>query len=384
MQGAHAAMKLRRLSMMALHLAALLSAVFGAEDLLASAESRPFWTEQAMFRFGDDLYFVGVASCAKSSEDGRQAAFESGLKELGAYARDRETARLMVETTMIYEEPNAENCIRSTTSVWRLLRVNQATIAALPPRELKPGAPAPPGTDASDLNSDREVASLDAGLVQDLTPRPGMTREHLAQRFGEPSHVRRQRGQEIWEYGQSGLTITFSPDETLVSWTLAGQPDSPPEVGHASQPASQLEGPTTEAIARASGERLGAEPANPSVSFTPVPLAPNPIEEGRRLFNGKGACHTCHGRDADMYTDVRRDPLLGMEPGYIPPVIAPFGPSPRRVPPNLRDWFALRIRTDLELYRAIKNGIGGSAMTGTRHLSDREISDLIAYLNSLR
>jgi hypothetical protein len=77
--------------------------------------------------------------------------------------------------------------------------------------------------------------------------------------------------------------------------------------------------------------------------------------------------------------------LFGVPPGYQPfPFTAFAGPSPRRMPPNLRDWFALRIRTDLELARAIKDGIAGSTMTGTRHLTDREISDLIAYLNSLR
>ncbi len=74
-----------------------------------------------------------------------------------------------------------------------------------------------------------------------------------------------------------------------------------------------------------------------------------------------------------------------MTPGYLPPVITSFAsPSPRRLPPDLRDWFVLEIRTDLELYRAITDGIGGSIMTGTRHLSDAEIADLITYLNSLR
>lgn len=361
-----------------------LTAWCGGGDLLASVESRPFWTEQAMFRFGDDLYFVGVASCAKSSEVGRHAAFESGLAELGAYARDRETSHLMVDTAMIYEEPNSEHCPRRTTSVWRLLRVNQATIAALPSRDRQSGAPTSPKTNADDRDSHRENVDLDAGLVQDLTPKPGMTREHIAQRFGPPTQVRRQGGQEVWDYGQSGLTITFSPDETLVSWTLAGQPDPPPEVRRVPQSSSELDTLTAGASPRASGEQPGAEAGKPAVNFTPVPSSPNTIEEGRQLFNGKGACNTCHGRDADMHTDVRRDPLLGVEPGYVPPIIAPFGLSPRRVPPDLRDWFALRIRTDLELYRAIKNGIGGSTMTGTRHLSDREISHLIAYLNSLR
>jgi hypothetical protein len=86
-----------------------------------------------------------------------------------------------------------------------------------------------------------------------------------------------------------------------------------------------------------------------------------------------------------MFTDVKQDLLYGSPPGYAPFPFSLFaGPSPRRLPPNLRDWFVLKRRTDLEMARAIKDGIAGSTMTATRHLTDSEISALVAYLNSLR
>jgi len=60
-----------------------------------------------MFRFGGELYFVGVASCARTAEEGRTRAFEAALTELRGYAQDRDTSRLLVATQMIYEEPNS-------------------------------------------------------------------------------------------------------------------------------------------------------------------------------------------------------------------------------------------------------------------------------------
>ena len=51
-----------------------------------------------MFRFGDEVYFVGVASCVRSAEEARVRAFEAGIKKLGAYAQGRDTSRLFIET----------------------------------------------------------------------------------------------------------------------------------------------------------------------------------------------------------------------------------------------------------------------------------------------
>lgn len=345
-------------------------------DGRGQSSARPFWTEQAMFRVGEDLYFVGVASCARTVEEGRQRAFESGMRELGAYAQERDLSRLLVETAMIYEEPNAGLCQKGTISVWRLLRVDEAKLIALP----RPAAPSARTDSAKgDTTPPPPVRN---SPVQDLTPHVGMTREDIAQRFGKPKGIRKQGQDEVWEYAEAGLTITFSLNETLVSWHLSGKPD---RVERSPDWAKTAESTRPAMAAKPQAEASTSEPAKPMSLPPSIPLSRDPVEEGRKLFNGKGACHTCHGRDADMFTDVRRDEFYGVMPGYLPPIIGPFaGPSPRRVPPNLRDWSALRFRTDLDLYRAIKDGIGGSAMTGTRHLSDAEISDLIAYLNSLR
>ena len=129
---------------------------------IARADSsllRPFWTEQAMFRFGDEMYFVGVASCAPTSEAARSRAFEAGMKELNAYAQERDTSRLLIETAMIYEEPNATGCPKGTTSAWRLLRVNQAKVAALPKRATIPERP-----------SDRSVKGNEEARPSDAVP----------------------------------------------------------------------------------------------------------------------------------------------------------------------------------------------------------------------
>lgn len=358
---------------------------------------RPFWTEQAMFRFGDEVYFVGVASCAPTAEAARSRAFDAGMKELSAYAQGRDTSRLLIETAMVYEEPNAPGCAKGTTSAWRLLRVNQAKVTALPKRATIPERPSdrsPKGNEEARLPDVATAAPPPE--VQDLTPHAGMSRDEIAQRFGKPKTIKKRGREEIWTYSDTGLTITFSPEETLISWTVTGRRDAEQrprrsELAESAGSAKLVEPPKPAEVIRPPSEaRAAAEPSQPepvqqALALPVIPLSRDPIAEGRALFNGKGACNTCHGRDADMFTDVRREDLFGVPPGYQPFPFTPFaGPSPRRLPPNLRDWFALRIRTDLELYRAIKDGIGGSTMTGTRHLSDREISDLIAYLNSLR
>ena len=362
---------------------------------------RPFWTEQAMFRFGDEVYFVGVASCARTAEEARSRAFDAGVKELNAYAQERDTSRLLIETAMIYEEPNATGCPKGTTSAWRLLRVNQAKVAALPKRSM--ASEHPGDRSARGKEETRPSDTLPAApppVVQDLTPHAGMSRDEIAQRFGKPKTIKKRGQEEIWTYSDTGLTITFSPDETLISWAVTGRRDSEPrrqaaptkssEPTRPAEPAKQAEstgqpGGQKAVAEQSQSESPQPEPVQQALALPVIPLARDPVAEGRTLFNGKGACNTCHGRDADMFTDVRREDLFGVPPGYQPFPFTPFaGPSPRRLPPNLRDWFALRIRTDLELARAIKDGIGGSTMTGARHLSDREISDLIAYLNSLR
>jgi hypothetical protein len=342
------------------------------ESVQAQSSPRPFWTEQAMFRVGGALYFVGVASCARTAEEGRRRAFEGALHELRAFAQDRDTSRLLVDTQMIYEEPNSPVCPHGSTSVWRLLHVDQSKLAHLPRRpraeaqERVASAPAvPPEPHRQDP------------IVHNLTPLTGMSRDAIVQRFGTPDITKKRGREEVWQYLDIGLTITFSPKETLINWKFDG--------------ARALKAPPPELAQMARPQEPELATSRPS-PIEPVPPPPPPlvfpenrITQGRSLFNGKGGCNTCHGRDADMFTDVQQDLLFGSPPGYAPFPFTVFGgPAPRRAPPNLRDWFVLKRRTDLDMARAIKDGIAGTTMTATRHLTDSEIAALVAYLNSLR
>lgn len=351
-------------------LAFSLLTTLGSGPVQAQSSQRPFWTQQAMFRFGEELYFVGVASCARTPEEGRTQAFVNALTELRSYLQDRDTSRLLVPTQMIYEEPNSPACPKGSISVWRLLRVDESKLAYLPRRERKQADEHPPA--ASELPP---VPPRQEPVAQDLTPQVGMSRGDIRQRFGSPDLTKKEGRREVWHYSD-GLTITFSQDETLISWKFQGSPtaDAPsaertPIVPH-NEPASIASLPT---------------PIMPVPAPPPLVYPENPVTEGRKLFNGKGGCNLCHGRDADMFTDIAQDLLSGSPPGYVPPFFTPLGGVyPRRVPPNLRDWSALKLRTDLEMARAIKHGIAGTTMTATRHLNDTEISALVAYLNSIR
>ena len=97
-----------------------------------SAASRPFWTEKSAFIEGDDLFAVGVASKARTVEEGRRQAFEQGKVELMNYAQitSLEAQGLVVETQVILEEPQADG----TVTVYRLLRVPASKLIAIQSR----------------------------------------------------------------------------------------------------------------------------------------------------------------------------------------------------------------------------------------------------------
>ena len=60
---------------------------------LQAASNRPFWTEQAMFRFGEDMFFTGRATCVASAEDGRQRAYNAALQEILNYTQNEGSDR---------------------------------------------------------------------------------------------------------------------------------------------------------------------------------------------------------------------------------------------------------------------------------------------------
>ncbi len=175
----------------------------------ADPPPRPFWAEQAMFRFGEDLFFVGQASCSKTAEEGRQRAFAQAVQELLNYAQARSATGLEIATQMVFEEAPALGCPPQTVTVWRLLRVDAEKVGALPkgapPRVAPESIPAP-------------------AAPRDFTPRIGMSREEVLDRFGRPWSISmRKEGMEtLWSYPRFGLTLVLDEENFLTRWRLAG------------------------------------------------------------------------------------------------------------------------------------------------------------------
>jgi mono/diheme cytochrome c family protein len=97
------------------------------------------------------------------------------------------------------------------------------------------------------------------------------------------------------------------------------------------------------------------------------------IEEGRKIYNGKGFCYQCHGSDG--YIDRR--PNMNEE---MRRVIDHLDPPPA----DLRNPAALKSKNDQERFDTIQNGHHGTAMFPHQFLKDAEIYDVLAYLSVLR
>src|SRR5829696_3892119 len=93
---------------------------------------------------------------------------------------------------------------------------------------------------------------------------------------------------------------------------------------------------------------------------SPLPDLPETVEKGKALYNGKGTCFNCHGKD-------------GSGNG---PVAAQLDPSPR----NFQHHGFWRHRTEGEIFWVIKHGSPRTAMIGFGgQLTDEEIWSLIQY-----
>ena len=94
---------------------------------------------------------------------------------------------------------------------------------------------------------------------------------------------------------------------------------------------------------------------------TPLPTSQETVEQGKVLYDGKGACFNCHGKDGDGNG----------------PLAAQLNPSPR----NFRHHGLWRYRTEGEIFWVIKNGSPGTSMVGFGgQLTDQEIWSIIPYL----
>lgn len=100
---------------------------------------------------------------------------------------------------------------------------------------------------------------------------------------------------------------------------------------------------------------------------------PRPAARGRAIFNGKGICYYCHG--VDGHTDQR--PQLEQETASVVARISP-------IPIDLRNLSMLKMKSDKERFRAIREGHPGTGMLPDTRLTDREINDTLAYLALLR
>lgn len=110
-------------------LSVIVAQLAGVASVNAGQDKRPFWTQKSSFIEGEDLYVVGLASNAKTVEEGRKQAFENGKLELMNFAQvtSLEARGLVIETQMTYEEPNPDG----TFTVYRLLRVPAAKLISI-------------------------------------------------------------------------------------------------------------------------------------------------------------------------------------------------------------------------------------------------------------
>ncbi len=99
----------------------------------------------------------------------------------------------------------------------------------------------------------------------------------------------------------------------------------------------------------------------------PLPATEETIDKGKRLFEGKAFCATCHGRDGKgLGADI--------EPGTLK------GPLPRNF--TDREWQT--VRTDGELLWILKNGSKGTAMAPfiPLILTEEEAWQILLYVRS--
>lgn len=96
---------------------------------------------------------------------------------------------------------------------------------------------------------------------------------------------------------------------------------------------------------------------------SPLPDSPETVAQGKALYNGRGTCFNCHGKEG----------------GGDGPVAAQLDPSPR----NFQHHGFWRHRTEGEIFWVIKHGSPGTGMIGfAGQLTDEEIWAIIQYERS--
>ena len=95
------------------------------------------------------------------------------------------------------------------------------------------------------------------------------------------------------------------------------------------------------------------------------------VERGRNIFNG--SCYSCHGMDG--YLD-----RLPQTKADIAARIARLNPPPT----DLRDPGVLRLKTNKERARAIREGHPGAGMFSDFTMTDQNMADTLFYLAFIR
>ncbi|MCS6264430.1 MAG: cytochrome c [Nitrospira sp.] len=121
------------------------------------------------------------------------------------------------------------------------------------------------------------------------------------------------------------------------------------------------------ALMHSAGNVSGAEPGEK------LPALKGNAGQGQTLFNGKGICHYCHGVDG----------VLDKKPSLKPDTAAAIAKLSAGAP-DLRNRAGLTLKDNKARFRAIREGHPGSGMLPDTTLSDQDITDLLAYLASLR
>lgn len=169
-----------------------------------------------MFRFGDELFFTGRASCAQRAEEGRQKAYEAAVQEVLNYTQIPRLTGVAIETQMLFEEHSAIGCPAGTVTVWRLLRIAEMPLDALAKQAHRSIVPVRPEPEPI------------FQPIRDLTLRVGMSREEIHERFGQPRSVimRRSTRDVQYDYARFGLMLTVDEDGRLRRWQLAAPQSS--------------------------------------------------------------------------------------------------------------------------------------------------------------
>ena len=117
---------------------------------------------------------------------------------------------------------------------------------------------------------------------------------------------------------------------------------------------------------------LSDRPASAESSVS-QPGVKRSVERGRDIFHGNGGCSYCHGMDAylDRLPHMKED---------IAARIARLNPPPT----DLRDAGVLRLKTNKERARAIREGHPSTGRSREFTMNDRDMADILFYLAFIR